>query len=226
MSVAMKDREGKGYFSKVATAVLLLLCIGFAALLFAVLLYIEILVAVIYAIVVVAVGAFILTRIPRKRLGAERQIRRLCKKEKYRFKRNRNLFHSFFWDSKKYDLVLTTGRYVYYVHYLTPKKYNGSLTFEDRETVVYATKPLDNKFTVIFNVKSEKTVYKTDFEPMPEIDGKKCVRVILVNPVCREMYEKSKEGGYVATGNGMSKFGYTVMTGTGFVETVQRNEQN
>ena len=39
------------------------------------------------------------------------------------------------------------------------------------------------------------------------------------------MYEHDRDGGLAPTGSGMTKFGYTVMTGSGFVEAVKRTEE-
>lgn len=198
-----------------------------AIIVFAVLLYIQPLVAVIYAIGVIFVAVGVLTRTLRKRLKAEMQIKKLCKTEKYRFIRKRKLLKSFKWDTEQPDFILSTGKYTYYVHYLTVSRYRSSLTFESKDGIVYKVTPLNNNFNLALSAKEHKKFYKTAFPPLPEETyGKIGVRVVLVNPVCGEMFERDPDGGLTSTGNGMSKYGYTVMTGSGFTETVRRNERS
>ena len=162
----------------------------------------------------------------RKRLKLSRDIKKLCKKNKYKLVQNRKFFNSFKWNTKEHDFVLYTGKYVYYVHYLTLRKYNANLVFESKGEISYTMLPLKNIFSLIFNLKPVKKTYHVEFPPLPDMDSKKVVRVVLVNPVCSDMYEKDKDGGLVSTGNGMEKYGYTVYTGSGFIDSIERNERN
>ena len=187
--------------------------------------FIEPLVATVFALLMASVVAFFLTKKMRKRIRTERTIKKLCKREGYRFVRNRGITRSFSWNTTDHDFTVVTGKYVYYVHYLTPRRYRSSLTFDSKDGIAYATKPLNNNFTAITGPLTYKRIYKTDFSPLSKnMEKKTSVRVILVNPVCAEMYEASRDGGLVSTGNGLTRFGYTVMTGSGFAEAIQRNE--
>ncbi len=204
--------------------VLAVLGVAVFATVFSMLLYADLLVACAFLLLVLSVAAFILTKTPRKRLKFLRNLKKLCKKERYRLKRVRKFTRSFKWDPSAPDFILETGRHTYYCHFLTVNKYNSTLTFRSPEFIEKVSYPLDNKFTIIFEFKPKKKELRTNFKPLPENSSKKYVRAIILNPVCREMLETDKDGGLIATGNGMEKFGYSVFTGTGFTEAVKRNE--
>ena len=191
---------------------------------FSLLLYADLLVATVFMLTVISIIAIIFTKAPRKRHKLMRKIKKLCKAERYRIKMCRPFLNSFRWSSAEPDFILETGRYVYYGHFLTVAKYNSTLTFKNAESIERVSYPLDNKFTVIFEFKPIRKELKTDFKPLPESDTKRYIRAVIVNPVCKEMYECDRDGELLATGNGMEKFGYTVYTGSGFIESVKRNE--
>ena len=218
----------KIFFYGIRAVVLFVLAvIGLAlfATFFSLLLYADILIATVFILIVAAVLTAIFTRTPRKRLKLFRNIKKLCRTEGYRLRRNRKFIHSFKWDDTEPDLILETGRCVYYVHLLTVGKYNSTLTFRSPDFIEKVSYPLNNKFTIIFEFKPKRVEIPTHFKPLPTDDRKRHIRTILVNPVCREMYETDREGGVLATGNGMEKFGYTVFTGSGFAEAIRRNEE-
>lgn len=192
---------------------------------FSVLFFIEPLVATVFAIVALSVVSVLATKKVRKRIKTERQIKKLCKREGYGFERNRSFLKSFSWNTHDHDFSITTESFRYYVHYLSPRSYRSSLTFEDKDSILYTEEPLKNIFTTVISIKPYKKTYKTDFPPLSDEGKKGCVRVILVSPVCGEMYEHDRDGGLAPTGSGMTKFGYTVMTGSGFVEAVKRTEE-
>ena len=191
---------------------------------FSLLMYADRLVATVFLIIVLSVLLFVFTRTLRKRHKLMRKIKKLCKEERYRIKPCRKLFRSFKWSNKEPDLILETGYYAYYVHFLTIGKYNSTLTFRNADYIEKVSYPLENKFTIIFEFKPKKTQLPTSFSPLPEGTSKKYIRAVVVNPVCREMYECDRDGELLATGNGMEKFGYTVYTGSGFIESIRRNE--
>ena len=214
------------FYSIRAVVIFVLIVLGVAVFstVYSLLMYADALVATVFLVAVFSVLAVIFTKIPRKRYKLIRKIKKLCKTEKYRIKFCRKTLRSFSWSDAEPDFILETGRYVYYAHFLTVNKYNSTLTFKTPEAIEKVSYPLDNKFTIIFEFKPKRKMLRTNFKPLPETDRKKYVRAIIVNPVCREMYESDRDGELLATGNGMEKFGYTVYTGSGFVESVRRNE--
>ena len=189
----------------------------------------ELWVKVILSVLVGSVVLFRLTRTLRKRKSFCKRLKKLCKKERYRLTYVQNFFQSLIWSGNREDFILETGSCVYYVRYLTVRKYRSSLYFEKPDAIKLVKRPLNNKFTLIFDAKPKIKHYPIDFtidEKISSIWGnKKQIKALVVNPVCAEMFYKAKDGGYESTGNGGEHFGYTVFTGSGFLETVRRNEE-
>lgn len=172
-------------------------------------------------------AVFRLTRTLRKRRRFCKKLKRLCRAKKYRLTYVQNFFQSLVWSGNREDFVLETGGCVYYVRYLTVRKYRSSLYFEKPDAIKLIKRPLNNKFTLIFDMKPRTKYYPIDFtidERLSTIWGnKKQIKALVVNPVCAEMLYKSKDGGYESTGSGGEHYGYTVFTGSGFIETVKRD---
>ena len=205
--------------------VLSVLGLALFATLWSLLLYADTLIATLLLLGVLLILCFVFTRSIRKRLKLLRKLKKFCKTEGYSLKFYRSFLRSFKWDTKKHDFVLETDKYIYYVNFLTINKYTSTLTFSSPEYIEKVAYPLNNKFTLIFEFRPKRSKIITDFDPLPPSDTKIPVRAILVNPVCREMFEASKNGGVDVTGNGMEKYGYTVFTGSGFTGSVKRNEE-
>ena len=202
--------------------VLAVLGIAFFAAIFSLLMYGSVLIAAVFLILVVSVVLFIVTKVPRKRLSFYRKLKKLCKKEKFRLRIGRSVWRSFVWSSTEPDFILSAGMCDYYAHFLTVRKYNSTLTMKNANEMERISYPLDNRFTLIFEFKPHAKTYSTDFKPIGEVNGKRSVRAVIVNPVCKEMYERDKDGSTVATGSGFSRFGYTLYTASGFIESVNR----
>ena len=164
------------------------------------------------------------TRTIRKRRKFCRRLKKLCKNNKYRLTLEQNFFESLIWSADRHDFRLETGKFVYYVRYLTVGKYRSSLYFEQKDLIKLVKRPLNNKFTVIFDAQPRIKYYPIDFQT-PEGGNKRVIKALVVNPVCEEMFGKNKDGGYEVTGNGGEHFGFTVFTGSGFLEAVKRNEK-
>ena len=180
-------------------------------------------------LVSVLVGGWLLFRLTRtlhKRRTFCKKLKKLCKSQKYRLTFVQNFFQSLIWSGNREDFILETGRCVYYVRYLTVRKYRSSLYFEKPDAIKMVKRPLNNKFTLIFDIKPRTKYYPIDWGEKASVWGnKRIVKALVVNPVSAEMFYKSKDGGYESTGNGGEHFGYTVFTGSGFLETVRRNEE-
>ena len=198
----------KGLTNVIAEYLPIALAVGLSVLVFSVLLYINVLIGAIFALIVAVIAVMLITRTVRKRISVESRIKRTCKKQGYRFTRKRGLMSSFKWNTRDADFTVVAGGYTYYVHYLTVKNYRSALIFENKSAITNLIKPIKNIFNTALNVQEYTESYPTDFPPLPEESyGKRAVRVILVNPVCSEMYERDRDGGLVSTGNGMEKFG-------------------
>ena len=162
----------------------------------------------------------------RKRARFIRKMKRLCRKKNYKLKLEQGFFDALVWSPDRIDFSLNTGRYTYLVHYLTVRKYRSAVTFCDKHSFYRTKFPPPNVFTIIFGFKPKTKYFKVSFPEPYTIGTHKTVNAIIVNPVCRDLYIKNKDGVTEPTGSGASGFGYTVFTGSGFLETIVRNEES
>ena len=162
----------------------------------------------------------------RKRARFVAKMKRLCKKKNYKLKLEQGFFDALVWSPDRIDFSLNTGKYTYLVHYLTVRKYRSAVTFCDKHSFYRTKFPPPNVFTIIFGFKPKTKHFKVSFPESYTIGTHKNINAIIVNPVCRDLYMKNKEGVTEPTGSGASGFGYTVYTGSGFLEAIVRNEES
>ena len=159
----------------------------------------------------------------RKRRRFLRKMKRLCRKYDFRLEQKHSFFSTFRWSSGECDFVLHTPKVRNEMRYLTVRKYNAALFFESKDEIRLTSYTLKNRFTLIFDRKEKVCRYPLQ-TPNDLFD--RTVRVvhgILVNPVCKEMFYKEKDGTMSATGNGATVFGYTVYNASGFLEALKRS---
>lgn len=193
--------------------------------LFAFLTYGNILVTFLFWVIFSLVALHIAFKPIRKRMKFVRKLKGLCKKNNYKLKLEQSFVDALFWSPDKIDFSLNTGRYTYLVHYLTVKKYRSSVTFSDKHSFYRTKYPPPNVFTIIFGLKPRTKYYTVSFPNSYTIGTHKNINAIIVNPVCRDLFVKNHDGVTEPTGSGAECFGYTVFTGSGFLETVARNEE-
>ena len=188
------------------------------------LVYGNLLVTTLILTVVTALSSYIITKPLRKRIVFLFKLKRMCLKHGFVYKPLRGFIKSFFWSPDKLDFTLKTKTHIYYVHYLTMRKYRCILTFLDEHTFESRTSPLRNRFTLIFDIKPKTKRYNVTFPEHGSHSVMKNVNAILVNPTCCEFNTKNKNGSLEPTGNGADCYGYTLFTGSGFIRSVLRNE--
>ena len=178
------------------------------------------------AMLIVAIIFFVKFSKPiRRRLKFQKKLKKLCREKRYKLTFEQSFIDSLFWSPEKLDFTLNTGTHLYLVHYLTLPKYNASLTFLDGENFVYTKHRLRNPFTLIFDLKDKQKNYSVKFPEKYQLDRKKNVNALIVNPVCRDIFRKNESGVTEATGSGADIFGLFVFTGSGFIDSVKRNEE-
>ena len=175
------------------------------------------------------IGGFVfvrLTRTVRKRRGFIRRLKRSCKSYGYTLSAKQGVFRSMIWSGNREDMVLTTQTCEYRIRFLTVRKYRSTLYLEGEELLRLVKRPLNSRFTDIFDFRPRAKYYPLEFRTEDECasETKKLIcRVLLVNPVCEEIRYKKKDGGYETTGNGGTHFGYTVYTAGGFLNTLKQD---
>lgn len=162
------------------------------------------------------------TKVGRRRLGFLRKFKRFCKKNSYTIEKKRPFFASLKWnDSKEVDIVLHTGEKTYYIKYVTPKKPLSSVTFLSKREIRYTVHARKNVFSLMLGFKDKSQVLNIKFPA--EIEGGE--KILLVNPKPRDIFVKNSDGAIIPTGSGESIYGYTIYTGTGFVDMLKREEE-
>lgn len=184
----------------------------------------ELWVKLLIAVVAVIFLTVRLTRTFRIRRKFWRRLRKLCKKKNYSLKVLRSFGKGFRWSNQQADFRLQTGSTVYEMHFLTVKRYRSELLFDNKEKIRMKRLRLNNRFNLLMDFESKEKEFFTNFAPVSTVfESTRTVRGILINPVCREMSQKDREGGMVTTGSGANLYGYTIYTGSGFLETIQRD---
>ena len=176
---------------------------------------------------IILVGGLILFRLARtvrKRTSFRRRLKKLCRKNGYSLTAEQNFFASLIWSGNREDLILETEKKVYLIRFLTVRKYRSSLYLESGELLRLVKRPLNSRFTDIFDFRPRAKYYPMEFQnaQSPEGSEKERVQVLLINPVCEEIKYKLKDGGYETTGNGGEHFGFVVFTASGFLEALKR----
>ncbi len=175
------------------------------------------LLVVVLAAVILAVN---LTRGIRRRRKFYRQLKRLCAENKCKLQFREKFVRSSKGLSGREDIRIESGTCVYYLRYLSTKKYGVSIYIEPDGQVKLVKKPISNKFSLIFNMQPKVTYYPIKMA-VPEHGSKRVLCGFVVDPTCQSMYYKQKDGGYEATGNGGEHFGVTAFTVNGLFETVK-----
>ena len=188
------------------------------------LLYGQLLIVVLLYTSIITLLALTLTKPLRKRLKFLRHLKKLCRQNKYRLEIHRGFFKSFFWTRDVADLTLNANGTVYIVRFLTVRKYNSALFFENKNEIHKITYPLKNRFNTAFGIKPRHKFYPLGELEFHAQDNLKIVSAVIVNPVCREMFVKESDGSLSATGNGAQIFGIRIFTASGFIETLKREK--
>lgn len=168
---------------------------------------------------------FWLTRTLRKRLWFVCKLGRFCKKQEFSLQYEQNFFRSFVWSSDRPDFVLKTKDCVYYVRYLTVWRYRTTLFLEKEDELRLVKAPLNNIVSFVFDLRPKVKRYVLNFELSSPIYDVPIRNVLVVNPVCQEIKYKLEKGGYEVTGSGGEHFGFTIYTGNGFLNALERDHR-
>ncbi len=165
---------------------------------------------------------FFVLKIPRKRIAFYRKLKKTCKKNGYRITYQRGFFRSLFWaKDDQIDLTVKAGRWIYYVKFFGSKNLRSDVTLCSNGELIYRKLRLNNKFTVSLGLKPKTRKKKIIFPKYA--DGDRAIKAIILNPVPNEVYKRHTNGDTELSGNEDTIFGYTVYTGTGFIEAICRN---
>lgn len=194
-------------------------------------------------IVIIAVVWFIswkFLRVPRKRIKFLLRLRKKCKNLGYKLEYKRGIFKSMRLLNEGIDLTIDTGKKVWAVRFLPCYKYNSDLIFIDENTIKIKHNPLRLKASLFpvnarhaqrLTLKAENKRFSLDgkiktvsYSFTDEVlhYGVKSARALIVNPVPHTIRKLEKDGAIYETGTGERMWGYTLYSGSGFLETLDR----
>ena len=169
---------------------------------------------------------FIYTKTIRKRISLNKKLKKVCLENHFELTRGRSFFESLKWSENKTDMIIVTKSAVFYIHLLGVPKYRSHICFDSASEIRIVKPPLNNRFTIIFGFKAKTKKLTLDFSDVRQFEGKITRKIILVNPVCNEMYYKVSEVSTSQTGNGGEHFGYQIFTAGGFVNYLKRIDED
>lgn len=160
------------------------------------------------------------SRIPRRRMEFVRKLKRCCRKNGYELDFIRGPFESYFWnESDTVDIELRAEGEVYLIKYATAKRPLSSFTFLSKSEMRYTRHRTKNRFNLVLGLSDRAKDMTIRF---PQREGN---RIILVNPSPREIFVKTDMGVIVPTGSGEKIHGYTIYSGKGFLEMLERRKR-
>ncbi len=175
-------------------------------------------------ITVLIIALSICTRVIRRRMEFVRKLKKLCRTNGYTFEPKMS-----FWESMKLvpesevSFLLSAEGKNYYVKYVTPKRPLTTVTFISGNELKYTKHPRKNVFTAVFDRVSKSITVDFTF-PDYIANDPNAVKVMLVNPMPMDICKKDSDGSVVPTGTGEEIYGYTIYTGTGLIEAVNRDK--
>ena len=189
--------------------------------------YTDVLVATVLFIILFSIFFFNATKLVRRRASFLRKLKKLCKQNKYRLQFKRGFFKALMWaKDDDVDFTVKAGKYTYYVKFATSKRYLSSFTFLSKDQMKYTKIARHNRFTIILDFKDKSQTLPIEFPKGIDEKDKYTVKAILINPAVMNIERKGSDGVVIPTGSGEKLFGYTIYTGTGFIETLKRNAED
>ena len=185
-------------------------------------------------------------KITRKRRAFLRRLRRCCRKNKYKLSFKRGYFKAKKFNTDGIDFTVDTGKELWSVRFLTYRKYNIDMIFEDEKTLIIKTNPVRLKASIMPHesdmpfmsglmarmslsgmmpqfLKRKKTItFDYSFTELEEHPDRECKRAVVINPLPHTIKKKEEDGATYETGSGEKMWGYTVYSGSGFINQLNR----
>ncbi len=178
----------------------------------------------------VGVAVFIwivILRVPRKRLKFISRLKRSCKKWGFTYHKERGFFKGLKWNKQGYDFTVDTGKRLWHVRYYTSVKYLTHVVFVDKNTVDVKRNITKSRLKYVLGFNNPKTTrHEYSFnDPLYDVKGRKCVRALIMNPVPHDAFKTDTDGAVVPIGTGEYLYGYTMFSGSGFIQTLKREAE-
>jgi hypothetical protein len=221
-------RKIRDFFAKALTVILLAFELALILLTTAMLaFYTDVLIATVLFLILFSIFFFNATKLLRRRLSFLSKLKKTCKKNGYRLQFKREFFKSLSWaEDSTVDFTVKAGKWTYYVKFATSRRFLSSFTFVSKNQMKYTKIARKNRFSIIFDLKDRTRTMPIEFPKGIDDKDKYTVRAVLINPAVMNIERKGSDGVVIPTGSGERLFGYTIYTGTGFIETLKRNAED
>ena len=178
--------------------------------------------------VIVSVLCFVyfkLCRKIRKRLKFVFNLRKRCKQMGYKLVFHRSIFKGLKFNKNGLDFTVNTGKKIFNVRFFTPKKFLCHIIFNNDETVSIKTNITKSQMKFVIGINHPKTkVVEYRFGTPADTTTIKTVNALIINPVPHEVFKKDTDGAIIPIGTGEKLRGYTLFTGSGFLDTLRRED--
>lgn len=206
-----------------ATTLFIFLGIVFGMGIFAVVYMLGAIGIVITVVAILCIVWFGVLRVPRKRRKFLKNLKKACKKNGYILEFKRGFWAGLKNDTSGYDFTVKTKNTLWCARFFTCRRKASHLIFEDDHTITVRTNIVKNNIKLIYgliNTKDKRIEYS--FDDPPPTSYMTAKRALIINPVPHTIFKKDIDGVVGATGSGEEMYGYTIFSGSGFIETLKR----
>ena len=184
-------------------------------------------IGVMLAVITVAVFIYIVPlRKLRKRLRFIFRLKRRCKVLGYKLEFKRGLLRGLCFNTEGLDFTVDTRKKQWRVRFMTPKRYLSHITFVDKNTIEIKSNITKSRFKFVLGLNGErvKRIKYSFNDPLPE-GYKKVSRALILNPVPHDAFKKDADGATIPIGTGEYLYGYTMFSGSGFLQALIREDE-
>ena len=212
------------FYKVIATGVLAVLALAVGLTVFFAIGYAPVLISTSIVVIIASFFLYKPVRLLHKRFKFMRKLKRVCRKNGHTLTVCRR-FPKYFTHSKdQEDFCVDTGRKIYYGCFLTVPKRLTHVTFLDEKHIKLTTRinAERNKFYQIYDLQKKHRIKEFSFPNVFTMTKRPIVKVVVFNPSPHTIFVKDKDGVERESGTGEFTCGYHIHTGTGFINTIER----
>ena len=212
------------FYKVIATSVLAILAVAATLTIISAILYAPILISTSIVVIIASFFLYKPVRLLHKRFRFMRKLKRVCRKNGHTLTMYRGFPKYFTRDKEQIDFCVDTGRKIYYGCFLTIPKRLTHVTFLDEKHIKITTRinAERNKFYQIYDIQKKHRVKEFSFPRVFTMIKRPIVKVVVLNPSPYSIFVKDKDGVERESGTGEFTCGYYIHTGTGFINTIER----
>ncbi len=164
-----------------------------------------------------------LCRTLRKRLKFIFKLKRTCKRLGLKLQFKRGVLKGMKLNDRGLDFIVDSPKKRWCVRFYTPKKYLSHLTFIDKNTVEIKTNITKSRLKLVLGLEDPKTSrIPYSFTDEVSSGSKRVAKALILNPVPHDVFKKDADGATIPIGTGEQLYGYTMFSGSGFLDALHR----